>query len=420
MKKTKQISKPINLLAPFTVALIVITLGAAFGALSGRGVFIGMLSTCVITSITALIGGSKYGVSSPTGPMTAAIALILLQDQQWLESHQLNLSVVELMNLTLLIAAISLFIFTLLRFDKLIKWVPNLVIGGFVNGIAILITISQLQSINLPIDALVTLFTLALAMGLNYWNKKNKHPLIAIFASSLGTILIMTLVIYLLQIPVSFVSLKGFNESIQLSLPPIKSIDVKLLFLILPLGIELAFIGLLDTLLTSVILDRKSNTKTKTTRELSGQSIALFSASLFGGIPGAQSTVPSMMLYKEKGHHAVSKILLALFCIMFTFLFTPFIQWIPNAVLGGIILKIAFDVADFTSFKSIFNLKTKKKYLKLFVFLGTMLSTVFLSLNLAVIFFTLIFVIWNSIFPKEFHIPDLKTEKEMEGLIDEL
>ena len=412
-------SPSFNLLAPLSVSIVVITLGAAFGVLSGRGALIGMVSTCLVTLVTALMGGSRYGVSSPTGPMTAAIGAILLLDQQWLRTHASDLSTVELMSLTLVFSAVILFLLTLFKVHKLVKWVPNLVISGFVNGIALLIILAQFRSMQGGSDWVLMAITLVVVLLMNQLNKNFGHQVWRIITGSFVVIVLMSVAAFFVDHPFSYIDFESNLAALQWSWPSFSMIKIETLWILLPLALELALIALLDTLLTAVIMDKKGPHKTNMGRELSGQSLSLFAVSLFGGIPGAQSTVPSMMLYKEKGHHRFSKLALAGFCLLFTFVFAELIQFVPLAVFGGIILKIALDVADFTSIKALLNSQKKQKSIRILVTLGTILSTVFLSLNLAVIFFTVVFVFWNGIMPKKWRIPDLRSD-ESEGVVDEV
>lgn len=400
--------------------MVVITLGAAFGVLSGRGAVIGMIATSVITTITALVGGSRYGVSSLTGPMTAAIAVIIGSNQQILNSLNSSISSVELLNLTLIFAALSLIFLTIIKIHRLVKWVPNLVISGFVNGIALLILLAQIRTMNTVEDIIFMVITLILAVSMAIFIRHKTHPFLNIIGSSFFVIVVMAAIANYFQLNLSYVDLQDSSGQLNLSLPPLEIIDFNTIKTILPLAMQLALIALLDTLLTAVIMDQKSHTKTHLTRELSGQSLALFAASLFGGLPGAQSTVPSMMLFKEGGHHKFSKALVAVFCIAFTFAFVSLIQFVPLAVFGGIILKIAIDVADFTSLKTILTTNDGHRIPHIIITVGTILSTVLLSLNLAVIGFTMVFVFWNNLLPKKWQIHDLKLHTESEGLIDEL
>ncbi len=379
-----------------------------------------MVSTSVITLITALVGGSRYGVSSPTGPMTAAIAVILLMDQQWLQTHHSTFDHNALLNLTLIISGLILLFLVLLRVHKLVKLVPNLVVSGFVNGIALLIILAQFKAIKTNSDIGLMLVTLLVALIVHQFSQKFTHLVTRIIASSLSVIVLMSIIALFIPFEFSYLTLESSFNSFTLDLPPLAAINFETFFIIFPLAFELALIALLDTLLTALIMDKKSGRKTQLSRELTGQGISLFGVSIIGGIPGAQSTVPSMMLLQEGGHHRYTKLLLAFFCIAFTFIFSNLIQYVPLAVFGGVILKIAYDVADFTAIKNLIYSSAQNKPLRIIIVLGTCLSTVLISLNLAVVGFTILFVLWNSISPKKFQITDLQPIAESEGLIDEV
>lgn len=411
--------KRFNPLPLFSVAIVLITLGASFGVLSGRGAIMGMISTSVICLITALIGGSRYGVSSPTGPMTAIVAVILLSEQNWLIDHPSSLSAVEIMNLTVVLAAVMVFMLLVLKVHKLVKWVPNLVVSGFVNGIALIIVLKQLQSVASGVDGLVMMATFVLAILATKINSNRNHIVWQLLEGSLVVIVLMSLVSWYFELPVSYLDLQTSIADFSLALPKLQLMDWELAKIVVPLAFELALIALLDTLLTAVIMDKKTGTKTVLNRELSGQSLSLFAVSLFGGIPGAQSTVPSMMLYQEGGHHKYSKLMLAVFCLIITFLLADLIQFVPKPVFGGIILKIAWDVADLMAFRTIVTSRPKYYLAQLLMVSGTVLVTVFVSLNAAVISFTLAFVLWNKYMPKQRQVPDLMQE-QAEGLTDEV
>ena len=77
MNKTKQNKFIQDILAGLTVSFAALALGAAFGAMSGRGAFAGMIGAAVIPIITSLFGGTRLQASGPTGPMTAITALLV-------------------------------------------------------------------------------------------------------------------------------------------------------------------------------------------------------------------------------------------------------------------------------------------------------------------------------------------------------
>lgn len=400
--------------------MVVVTIGAAFGVLSGRGAMIGMLSAAAMTMVTSLVGGSRYGVSSPTGPMTAAVAVILLADQEWIMAHYPDVDPVKLMNLTVIVAGFMLALFSLLKVHRAIKWIPQLAVSGFVNGIAVLIILSQFQTSMTGADLALLAVTFVLSMVASRWDNQELHLVWRVMAGSFGVILLMSLVSFALSLPVTPLQISGSLSDFSFMAVSWDLFGWETAGIIVILAVELALIALLDTLLTAMILDKKTGTKTQHRRELAGQSLSFFSVSLFGGLPGAQSTVPSMMMVEEGNHHRFSKLLLGALCVALTVLFVDLLQYVPAAVFGGVIVKIAVDVADLTAFKTLLKSDHSKRFAQLFLILAVLLSTVLISLNLAVIGCTLFFVFWNQYVPKSWRIPDLVADTEAEGLSDEI
>lgn len=391
-----------SVLPTLSVALLLVSLGAAFGVLSGRGPLLGLISTAIIVLVTSLVGGTRYGVSSLTGPMTAAIAVIIATEH----------GSTDMIGLTLLIAAGILFVLRSLNIHKLVTWIPNLVIAGFMNGIAVLILMTQGSAIQSLNDWILLAVSFLAAMGIHQFKEKFTHPISELLASSFLVILVLSLLSVSFGWDVQTIDLgaMGLKESLSFHVPHVRSVD---LWLVIPLAFELSLIALLDTLLTGIIMEKESAHQTNFKRELTGQSLSMFITGWIAGIPGAQSTVPSMMLFKEGAHHRYAKFLLAVFTIAISLLLLPLIEYVPVAVFAGVIFKIALDVADFTSIRN-------SKPLQLFMLIGTMLSTVLISLNLAVIGFTLVFIAWNHWAPQKLQIHDLKEGSEFEGFADEL
>lgn len=399
--------------------MIVVTIGAAFGVLSGKGAFLGMFSAAIMCTITSVIGGSRYGITTPTGPMTAAVAVIIAMNQSWITEIASGANALSLLNSILILAGLILWLLSLLKVHKLVTKVPKLVISGFVNGIAVLILMSQFNALSLGSDWVLMIITCLLCLSFSRYCDHFDHLAWRILASSFGAIIIMSIISWLLQLPVTYLNISGNLSDLALMLPEKEIFEWRILRHSIPLAVELALIALLDTLLTAIIMDKKSGKKTQHRRELFAQGASFLGISLFGGLPGAQSTVPSMLMYEEKNHHPWSKLILSGFCLALCLALSGFLQFVPSAVFGGVIVKIAIDVADLTAFRSVLSSSHSKKYVQLFLILAVLFSTVLISLNVAVIGCTLFFVFWNRIMPKKLHIPDLG-ENQQEGLIDEI
>lgn len=412
-----------DLLAALSVGIVIVTLGAAFGVLAGRGAFAGMLSTSLIVLVTTVFGGGRFGVSSPTGPMVAALGVVQLAAVGWLKNNGADLggsfSADQIVNLIIVTAGVMLFLMAVLKVYKLLKFVPNLVVSGFVNGIAVLIAMIQLKAFSDVNDIAVLMVTFGLALLFCKLNDRTDHPAWNLVFSSFFVILVMSFFAWISGIELSYVSVDGMNFDFGGGVL-VGGLNWDLMKFVLPLAFELSLIALLDTMLTAVIMDKKTKTETKMFREISGQSVATGLIGLFGGVPGAQSTAPSIMLFKEGAKGRFVKWLLVMVCVVMTFVLVDLISYVPTAVLGGVVLKVAFDIADLTSFRAVWKHDVRDRFGQYLVIVGTLLATVFISLNAAVVGFTVLFIVWNRFAPKSWRFKDLIAIEESEGMVDEL
>src|SRR5688572_5784453 len=122
--------------AGLTVSFAAISLGAAFGTMSGRGAFAGMIGAAVIPIITSSLGGTRRQASGPTAPMTAVSALLVASAFDKFENNALA---EQFITLVFIMSGLLLIVAGIIRLGKLISFVPNVIILGFMNGIAVLI-----------------------------------------------------------------------------------------------------------------------------------------------------------------------------------------------------------------------------------------------------------------------------------------
>lgn len=121
-----------DLLAGLTVSFAALSLGAAFGIMSGRGAFAGMLGAAIIPIITSLFGGTRLQASGPTAPMTAVTALLVANayDSFGGDKHLAD----EFITLVLLLAGVFIILSGIFKLGKYIQLVPQVVVLGFMNG----------------------------------------------------------------------------------------------------------------------------------------------------------------------------------------------------------------------------------------------------------------------------------------------
>ncbi len=439
-----------NVMAGLTVSFIALTLGAAFGILSGRGAFAGMLSAAVIALITSLFGGTRVQCSGPTAPMTAVTAVLVAATHDKIMQQFAGLNPDHFINMAILMGGVIMLAMGILRLGKYIAYVPNVVVSGFMSGIAILIWLDQLKRLfgwagktalagDLMTNVIVAAVTAVLVFGLPRYIKKYLGRLGSMLSSTLLAILIMSLVSNLLHLDIEYVKLTGSLAS----LVDFKNLVVAqwptdwssgLLVAALPFALQLAVLGYLDTLMTSLVVDKMTREKTKQNKELGAQGIANIAAGLFGGIPGAQATIRSVLIVKENATLRLAGILVGVFALIEILLFQNLINLIPQAVFTGVLFKVGYDVFDWLPLRlyakewfrdrheMLHNVFSRHNDESIFVtnreFLmiaGTTLVTIFINLNVAAGAFTVLFYLHNKLLVRRNPMRDLIPVTETEA-----
>lgn len=443
-----------NILAALTVSFVALSLGAAFGILSGRGAFAGMLSAALIATIASLFGGTRIQCSGPTGPMTAVTAVLVLFafNQNGLEG--LAISSNHFVNFSILLGGLFMVLFGIFRLGRFINFIPNVVISGFMSGIAVIIWIDQFKKLfgvngtkslegDLWQNVLLAFTTTILVFVLPSFFKKIMPKIASYISAVFVTIILMTILSHFLNLNVELVklteSIKSFSDFTNLFKANVPiGITWDVVKLAWPFALQLAVLGYLDTLMTSLVIDKMTKEKTKSNKELMAQGFANSFMGVLGGIPGAQATIRSVLLVKEKATMRLAGILVGVFALIEMVLFQDKINLIPQAVFSGILIKVGYDVFDWLPirlyFKEFFS-KTTHIFHKFFsrhddeaifvtntellIILGTASLTVFWDLNYAVFIFTILFYVYNKVLFKNNPIRDLNPITETEAFKDE-
>jgi len=456
MKIREKITSAIikNILVGLTVSFVALSLGAAFGVLSGRGAFAGMISAGIIAFITALFGGTRIQCSGPTAPMTSVIAIVVATaaSSKWLIYPQMYPD--HFVNLVLLLTGVFLMVIAICRLAKFINLVPNVVISGFMNGIALLIWIDQINKIfglrgkeafggPIGLNLLVAVGTVALIFVLPYFTRRGHNNFIKLLPSTLVALVVMTAVSNVFKFPIEHIHLSGQLTSMDDFFGLLKSqypqnVSWQMIAKAVPFALQLAVLCYIDTLLTSVVVDKMSKEATKPNKELFAQGLGNCAVGFLGGIPGAQATIRSVLMIKEKASSRFAGILVGVFALIELVLFQDWISLIPQAVFAGILFKVGYDVFDFQPIrlyakeichkrlnlaKNFFSRHDDKPIFvtnrEMMMILGTCLVTVFHDPNLAVGIFTILFYLLNkAVFTKN-PMRDLKLQIETEILIKE-
>jgi len=439
-----------NVIVGLTVSFIALSLGAALGILSGRGAFSGMISAGVIALVTSCLGGTRVQCSGPTAPMSAVSAVVVAFALERFSGSSLGIQPHQFVNMVIILCGVLLLCMALLRLGRFIALVPNVVVSGFMSGIALLIWVDQVDILmgwagkkalagplweNFGIAA----GTLLLIFMLAPLTRKAVGPLTRFLPSTLLSIVIMTGVSHAMHFPIEhvtltggFTTLQGFTGMIGEQFPTHWSSG--LVIAALPFALQLALLCYLDTLLTSLVVDRMSNENTTRDRELMAQGVGNGLVALVGGIPGAQATIRSVLMLKENASLRLSGIMVGVFVLIEMVLFQEWINLIPKAVFVGVLIKVGYDVFDFKPLRLYAKqwAKHRSKMLKeffsrhddepvfvtnreLLMILGTTAVTVWCDLNVAVGGFTLLFYMHNRWINRGNPMRDLRPELETDG-----
>lgn len=424
-----------DLLAGLTVSFAAISLGAAFGTMSGRGAFAGMIGAAVIPIITSLFGGTRIQASGPTAPMTAVTALIVAYAY---ESFPDKALAEQFITMVLLMASAVIIIGGLLRLGKFIEVVPNVVILGFMNGIAVLIWFDQIKKLlglgaikamegNIGLNILLALSTLVLIYMIPKFLKKINVPekIRLYMPGMLITIILMTVITAGLNIKVETVKLgstvssfSDFMALVKSYFPSSQIFTVEMIKTAIPFVLQLALLAYLDSLLTALVIDKMTKEKTKQNKELFAQGLANGVAALCQGIPGAQATIRSVLLIKEGAKTRLAGVLIGVFALLGILVFKDYLVLVAAAVFSGVLFKAGLDVFDRDFPKYYFKLKWKKqrkRNIQMMFIIYTTVVTVLIDLNVAVISGTIFYYIGKKYFGVTDAEPDLEEISKEEG-----
>jgi SulP family sulfate permease len=416
-----------NILAGLTVSFVAISLGAAFGVMSGRGAFAGIISAGLIAFVTSLLGGTRIQCSGPTAPMTAVTATVVAMAMTELPTVLPGVNADHFINIVLLLTGAILILMAVLRMGRFIKVVPAVVVSGFMNGIAVLIWVGELKSLfgwgktgltgSLGLNVAIALITLILLFSMPPLIRKGGATLSSFLPVTLVTIILMSSTVFVLSLNIEMVHLGAGLHSASQLLDMIKtqiptSFSMDLISVALPFALSLSLLAYLDTLLTSLVVDQKmidifnKEEKTAQNKELFAQGLANALVAFVGGIPGAQATIRSVLILKENATMRLAGILTGVFVLVEMVLFQDLVSFIPKAVFAGLLIKVGYDVMDWNPILVWFReLKTKPSvrivpHLDMLFIAGTTAVTVVWNLNAAVIGFTVLYYMMKKIKPQ--------------------
>ena len=363
-----------EILSGITVALALVPEAVAFALIAGLSPLTGLYAAVVMALITSVFGGRPGMISGATG----AVAVVLVS---LVQSHG-----VEYVFAAVVLAGLIQILFGLLRLGKFIRLVPHPVIFGFVNGLAIIIFMSQLAQFKdtsgnwLEGSALYLLLGLvALTMLIIHFLPK----LTKVVPSSLAAILIIFGLVTFFNLDTRTV---GDIASIKGGFLPfhVPAIDwsFESLKLIAPYSLIIAGVGLIESLLTLNIVDEITETRGSANKEALAQGVANTLSGMFSGMGGCAMIGQSLINVSNGARARLSGIVAAIGLLSFVMFGSSLIERVPMAALTGLMIMVSIGTFEWASLRT-FN---KMPRSDVFVMVLVTLVTVFLhNLALAVI-----------------------------------
>ena len=321
-----------DLLAGTVVALALIPEAIAFSIIAGVDPAVGLYASFVIAVTIAFVGGRPAMISAATGAM-ALLMVTLVRDHG-----------IEYLFAASLLTGVFQIGVGLLRLGRYIKFVSSSVMTGFVNSLAILILLAQLPELigaNWQTYALVAA-GLVVIYGLPRISKAVPSPLVAIIA--LSAVVIWT------GLDVRTV---GDMGEMPTTLPmfhfPAVPLTWETFTIIAPVAATLAFVGLLESLLTANLIDDLTDTPSDKDRETRGQGIANIAASLFGGMAGCAMIGQSIINVTSGARGRLSTLWAGLLLLFLILVLQDWVARIPMAALVAVMIMVSIGTFDWGS-----------------------------------------------------------------------
>lgn len=367
----QQVNYGTELLSGLTVALALVPEAVAFALIAGLSPLTGLYAAFVMGLVTSILGGRPGMISGATGAV--AVVIVALASRYGVEYV---LAAVVLAGLLQVLAGVF-------RLGKFIRLVPQPVMYGFVNGLAIVIFMAQLAQFKtfdgawLGGSALwtmlgLTALTMAIIWGLPKLTRKVPASLVAI-------LVVAALVIGLGMNTRSVGDISPISGAFPPFHIPLVPFTWESLMIILPYAAIVAAVGLIESLLTLNLIDEITGTRGRGNKECVAQGTANMLSGLFSGMGGCAMIGQSLINISSGARARLSGITASVMLLVFVMFGAPLIERLPMAALVGVMFMVAIGTFEWTSLRTFGRMPRHD----VFVMLAVMAITVFFH-NLAV------------------------------------
>jgi len=384
-----------DVLSGLTVALALVPEAVAFAFVAGVDPLVGLYAAFMIGLITSIFGGRPGMISGATGALAVVmVSLVARGNAMGVEGDELGL---YYLFMTVILMGVIQVLAGVFKLGKFVRLIPHPVMMGFVNGLAIVIFLSQLsmfmtsengemvwmQGASLFTMVALVALTMFIMFGLPQITKKLPEALVAI--------LVVSAIVIFGNLDVATVGSfirDGGGQGLQggLPLPQWEIFDkipmnLATLKFIGPYALILAAVGLIESLMTLNLIDELTESRGNSNRECIAQGGANIITGLFGGMGGCAMIGQSIINIKGGGRGRLSGIVAALALLAFILFASGLIEQVPIAALVGVMFMVVFGTFAWSSFR----IMNKIPRTDVFVLILVSSMTVFFDLAIAVI-----------------------------------
>jgi sulfate permease, SulP family len=381
-----------DFLSGITVGIIAVPLAMAFAIASGVSPEQGLITAVIAGFVIAAFGGTRLCVGGPTGAFIVVLYAILAK-YGWA-----NLVICTIMAGVILIAMGAL------KLGGLIRFIPNSVITGFTNGIAVLIALSQIKDLlGLSIAHMPGEFfgiakalwqhahmthwpSLAMAAAcfgvLNAWPKRWGQIVPAPFI----VVIVATLLLQFDSFGIATIGSRFGDIAASFPAPSLPNVEFSQLGPLIAPAITIALLAAIESLLCAVVADKQTKDRSDPNQELIGQGLANVITPLFGGLAATSAMARTSANVKNGAQTPVAAIIHAFTVLAFLLIAAPLAKHVPFPALAAILLWVAYGMGDWQAFRHLRRYTPLRNITLLVTFTLTVLFNITIAVEVGMLF----------------------------------
>ena len=407
-----------EILSGLTVAVALVPEAIAFAMIAGFSPLTGLYAAFVMGLVTSILGGRPAMISGATGAV-AVIFLGLITDLKMSTPGISSEQILQFVFATVILGGVFQISAGLLKLGKFIRLVPHPVMFGFVNGLAIIIFLSQMPNftsivannsalsgffsgggiadntlLNSGFTELGTMVGLVVLTMLIIWFLPKFTKAVP---ASLVAIIAISALVFLLGIPTTTVAdTLNPGETISGSFPPLSipqiPVNWQTFMLILPYAAILAGVGLIESLLTLNLLDEVTETRGSGNRECIAQGTANIASGFLSGMGGCAMVGQSLINTTSGARSRLSGIVASIMLLVFIMFGSGVIEKLPMAGLTGVMIMVALGTFEWASMRTFKKMPASDVFVMVLVTVITVVThNLAVAVLIGIIFSALVF-----------------------------